>query len=108
MTELSILSSISHPGIIKLLDDHIIVRGDKKELHLLTELGKGGNYLRFLDLLKEKEFAEQDMNSINRYYISQIIEIVDYLQGKGISHRDLKVLHHLSRLKTSYLTNNID
>jgi serine/threonine protein kinase len=89
--EVDILGRLRHPGIIRVLDQGMGMREGKRELHLLTELGKGGNLLRFLDAVVEAGFTPRDNEAIYKHCIAQIVETVDYLQSMGISHRDLKV-----------------
>ena len=93
------LGRLKHPGIVKLLDHGVTVREGKRELLLLTEWGKGGNLLRFLDVISLAAFTSSDQETIYKHCIAQIVEIVDYLQTMGVSHRDLKVTNFLSRLK---------
>jgi|LakMenEpi03Aug12_release.lakeMendotaPanAssembly.Ray.scaffolds.fasta_scaffold762970_2 hypothetical protein len=54
------LGSLKHPGIVKLLDHGVTVREGRRELLLLTEWGRGGNFLRFLDAVSIAAFAPND------------------------------------------------
>jgi serine/threonine protein kinase len=98
------LGRLKHPGIVKLLDHGVTVREGRRELLLLTEWGKGGNLLRFLDAISLAAFTSSHLETIYKHCIAQIVQIVDDLQTMGVSHRDLKVIHFLSRLKISSST----
>ncbi len=45
-----------------------------------------------VDLIYGREHFYQKREIIFRYYCAQMVEVVGYLQSKGISHRDIKVI----------------
>lgn len=55
------LARLKHPGIVKLLDHGVAVREGRRELLLLTEWGKGGNFLRFLDAVSIANFPPNEV-----------------------------------------------
>ena len=90
-TEVDVMKEISHPYIINLLkstNKGVLTKtsGDKKEgvVYLTLELATGGEIFDFI--AQTGSFSEP----VARYYFHQIIEALEYLNSKGISHRDLK------------------
>lgn len=87
---LSALTKEGHPNIVKLIDyypkaDYIKKDGTiKKVFALVLELAEGGD---LFECLKALENFRED---IARTYFRQLIETVEFLQDKGIIHRDIK------------------
>lgn len=78
--EKSILSSLSHPNIIKLN----CTFQDKKKLYLVIEYCSNrdlGNMLRLYGTLSD---------SLSRFYAAEILSALEYMHSKGIYHRDIK------------------
>lgn len=88
--EVDIMSSITHPNIVNLLNysysDHLVKpNGDSKEVFFLAiELAVGGELFDFL--AETGEFTEE----FARYYFHQLMSVFSYLNENGISHRDIK------------------
>lgn len=90
-TEVEIMKDISHPNIINLLkstNKGVLTKanGESKEgvVYLTLELATGGELFDFI--AQSGSFSEP----VARYYFHQIIEALEYLHNKGISHRDMK------------------
>lgn len=88
--EVEIMSSISHPNIVNLIQysyNEVLVKpnGDSKEVfYLALELASGGELFDFL--AETGAFTEE----LARYYFHQLIDIFAYLGENGVSHRDIK------------------
>lgn len=88
--EVEIMSSISHPNIINLInysftDSLVKPNGDSKDVYyLVLELATNGEMFDFL--AETGAFSEE----IARYYFHQLIDALEYLNLNGISHRDIK------------------
>lgn len=74
------LSSLDHPGIVKLFE----VYRDNANLYFVTELCSGGEL--FDEIVKRKFFTEADAKKI----MSDILSAVSYCHARRICHRDLK------------------
>lgn len=90
-TEVEIMKDISHPNIINLLkstNKGVLTKanGESREgvVYLTLELATGGELFDFI--AQSGSFSEP----VARYYFHQIIEALEYLHNKGISHRDMK------------------
>jgi len=87
---LSILSTESHKNIVKLVDfypkaDYIKRNGKiKKVFALVLEYAEGGDLFECIKVLES--FRED----IARTYFHELIETIEFLQEKGIIHRDIK------------------
>ena len=88
--EKNILCRLSHPGIVKL---HFTFQ-DKKNLYFGMNLIPGGE---FVDLIRWKQ--EQNVtNNIpgacslkdTQFYMTELLQVLEYLHSQGIIHRDLK------------------
>mmetsp|Transcript_4952 Transcript_4952/g.7335 ORF Transcript_4952/g.7335 Transcript_4952/m.7335 type:complete len:292 (+) Transcript_4952:70-945(+) len=78
--EISVLSKLRHPNIIRLYD----VFKTKDKIMVVTELACGGEL--FDRLLDEKSFAEKDAAKITR----KLFDAIRHMHEQGICHRDLK------------------
>jgi tRNA A-37 threonylcarbamoyl transferase component Bud32 len=101
-TEKQILSSISHPNIIKM---HFTFQ-DSKNLYFVLDYCSNKDFSDFLKtrVILSKELAQ--------YYTAEIVYVLDYLRKNGISHRDLKpeniMLDEKMKIKiVSIILNNI-
>jgi serine/threonine protein kinase len=74
------LKSLNHPGVVKLFTAF----QNTKSVFLVMEYLPGGNLER---LINNKKLSE----SARRVYFAELVNIVEYLQSKGLTHRDLKV-----------------
>jgi serine/threonine protein kinase len=79
-TEKQILSSISHPNIIKM---HFTFQ-DSKNLYFVLDYCSNKD---FSDFLKKRVILSKELA---QYYTAEIVYVLDYLRKNGISHRDLK------------------
>ncbi|KAJ3042505.1 Checkpoint kinase 2, partial [Rhizophlyctis rosea] len=78
--EVEILKSITHPNVVRFHD----VFGDNDRTFLVMELVSGGDFMEYITtrgLLGEAEC---------QWFFRQMIMVVKYLHGRGITHRDLK------------------
>ena len=71
---------MNHPGIVKLFTAF----QHTKSVFLVMEYLPGGNLER---LINNKVLTEP----AKRFYFAELLNIVEYLQSKGLTHRDLKV-----------------
>ncbi|KAM4705097.1 serine/threonine-protein kinase DCLK3 [Rhinophrynus dorsalis] len=78
--EVRIIKCLSHPNIVKLLDDY----ETDKEIFLIMEYIKGGD---LFDAITESiKFTEQDAALM----LTDLCEALVYIHNKNIVHRDLK------------------
>ena len=90
--ELQILTALQHKNVIGIFgygsDGHIVKpsgREIKKLVFIMTEYINGGILFDFCQSMgKMGEDA-------GRYFMNQIIDVMMYMQGKGVVHRDLKL-----------------
>lgn len=78
--EKEIIEAINHPFIV----DFKAFDQDSKCIYLIQEFIRGGE---FLTLLKQKRVLDIDTS---RFFISQIVLMIDYLHSNNIMYRDLK------------------
>jgi len=79
--EVEILSSLDHPNIIKFYETF----QDENFFHIVMELCYGNDLIEYI---KDKKSLTENKTS---QIISKILYAVNYLHGKGICHRDLKL-----------------
>ncbi|KAM8967267.1 serine/threonine-protein kinase DCLK3 [Pelodytes ibericus] len=78
--EVQIIKSLSHPNIVRLLDDY----ETDTEIYLILEYVKGGD---LFDAITESiKFTEQDAALM----MSDLCDALAYLHNKNIVHRDVK------------------
>ena len=84
--EISILKSINHPNIVKLIE----IKDTSKYCYIVTEFCNGGSLSNCLEKYQEKNnvaFPEE----IVQYIMKQIMDAMRYLHKNKILHRDLKL-----------------
>ncbi|KAK4412534.1 CBL-interacting serine/threonine-protein kinase [Sesamum alatum] len=77
--EISIMSRLSHPHIVRLIE----VLATKRKIYFILEFVKGGEL--FAKVAKGR-FSED----LGRKYFQQLISAVSYCHIRGVYHRDLK------------------
>ncbi|KAL0370760.1 UNVERIFIED_CONTAM: CBL-interacting serine/threonine-protein kinase [Sesamum angustifolium] len=77
--EISIMSRLSHPHIVRLFE----VLATKRKIYFILEFVKGGEL--FAKVAKGR-FSED----LGRKYFQQLISAVSYCHIRGVYHRDLK------------------
>ncbi|CDW72438.1 protein kinase domain containing protein [Stylonychia lemnae] len=88
--ELSILTQVDHPNIIKFHETYI----DYRYVHIVMELSEGGEL--FEKIVEMHRFSEQQAASL----MKKIISAVKHLHERAICHRDLKPENFLFSDKT--------
>eukprot|EP01117_Protostelium_nocturnum_P009338 TRINITY_DN333_c0_g1_i9.p1 TRINITY_DN333_c0_g1~~TRINITY_DN333_c0_g1_i9.p1 ORF type:complete len:456 (-),score=151.34 TRINITY_DN333_c0_g1_i9:244-1611(-) len=78
--EVSILTEMCHPNVIKLIDSYTVDRC----LYLVLELCRGGSLSE--DVEQNGVFTEKQASSV----MEQTFEALAYIHSRKISHRDLK------------------
>lgn len=80
--EVKIHSSVHHPNIITFIESFL----SKGYLHIVLELGAGGDLFKLIDPDNQPPLAESDRRSI----FKQVCEAVSHLHANNIMHRDIK------------------
>jgi len=83
--EAEIFLSLDHPHVARLVD----VYESATHLHMVMECMEGGEVLK--RLLARKRYSEQDA----AHAVWQMLLAVNYLHGRGIVHKDLKLQNFL-------------
>ena len=99
--EIKFLKEFNHNNIIKLYD----VKVTQSDIYLIMEYCNGGSLKKALNRYKQK-YYKPFTEDIVRFLMKQILSAVEYLHGKGIVHRDLKLENIL--LKNDYHNENDD
>ena len=81
--EIKLMKNFPHPFIVKIIDDFI---DTKKRQCIVQELYNEGDFNEFLNQRKGKLFMEEEVIHL----LSNILQVVHYLNSRGIYHRDLK------------------
>ena len=82
LVERELLTNFKHPGIVKLRYSF----QDKTSLYFVQEYCQGGEFINFIKANINK-LTEQ----VKVFYIGQIVNLIEYIHGHGVTHRDLKV-----------------
>lgn len=72
---------MEHPGIITLSKCF----QDGKYLYYALEYCHGEDFTIYI-----KKYNEQLTDEIKRFYVAEIVSVLEYLHSVGITHRDLK------------------
>jgi len=89
--EIKILKGLDHEGIIKLLEfgDSGVITSDSKifinQVFIVLEYVEGS---LLFDLCKDNGAMGED---VGRYFLRQMIETIEYMNKKGVVHRDIKL-----------------
>mmetsp|Transcript_8640 Transcript_8640/g.17507 ORF Transcript_8640/g.17507 Transcript_8640/m.17507 type:complete len:400 (+) Transcript_8640:2123-3322(+) len=85
--ELNIMKRVRHPNVIRTYD----IFDSKKSLHIVLEFMEAGTLHEIFQ--KKRPFSEEQAQSVLR----EIMQGVEYLHGRNIVHRDLKLKNILCR-----------
>ena len=80
-TEVHILNLVKHENIVELYEIFQI----ENKIYMVLELVTGGEL--FDEITRVGAFSEADAS----HMVKNVLQALDYLHGKGIVHRDLKV-----------------
>ena len=81
-TELSTLSQLKHPNIVRLIDSF----EEDGELHLVEELCNSGDLFDYVKANPAGRLQEQEA----KHFMGCILEGLKYIHSHGIVHRDIK------------------
>ena len=100
--ERRILSSLDHPNIAKLY----YTFQDEQKLYFALDLCPNGELLGLIRSYAEKEMESGRPNkalppTTAAFYAAEIVRAIEYIHGKGIIHRDIKV--SFAALHTSHI-----
>ncbi len=90
LMEKNILCRLTHPGIVKL---HFTFQ-DAKNLYFAMQLVPGGEFvdvIRWRQQEKEKKGVKGALSLIDtQFYMTELLEVLEFLHSHSIIHRDLK------------------
>jgi serine/threonine-protein kinase 11 len=82
--EVSILSSLRHSNVLRMIDDFIVM--EKEKMYIILEFVDGGNLQQLLDRAPGKKLSLYQAQKIYKGIIKGLL----YLQKEKIVHRDIK------------------
>lgn len=82
--EVSILRTLRHPNVIRMLDDFIVT--EKEKMYIVLEFADGGNLQQLLDKAPSKKLGMYQSQKIYKGLVKGMI----YLHKEKVVHRDLK------------------
>eukprot|EP00026_Physarum_polycephalum_P004954 Phypoly_transcript_04980.p1 GENE.Phypoly_transcript_04980~~Phypoly_transcript_04980.p1 ORF type:complete len:613 (+),score=127.34 Phypoly_transcript_04980:80-1840(+) len=91
--EITILMSIDHPNVAKIVDVYL---GKRSKVFLVMELAEGGEL--FDKIAQEGACSEDEA----RFIFCQLLDALHFLHKRGITHRDLKPENILLRSMEPY------
>lgn len=86
------LQTLDHPGVVKLYATF----SDENNLYLVLDYALNKDFSAFLASPSKFEsphslpITELHNYNVRKYYVSQLVSILDYLRSQRIVHRDLK------------------
>ena len=102
-SEIIILNELSHPNIIKLRDS----KKTKKHFYLVMEYCNGGNLKIVLEKY-QKKFGKPFSEEIIQYLMRQIMSAFNYIHGKSIIYRDIKLENILLKFENEEDKENLN
>ena len=84
--EIYILHTLNHPNILKLKE----VKKTQRHFYIVTDYCNGGELREALDKYLEK-YGKPFSEEIVQYFMRQIMSAFNYLHGRNIMHRDIKL-----------------
>ena len=104
LNEIKILRELDHPNIYKLVDTKMT----EKNYLLVMEYVNGGCLSECLEKYKKKYNASSFTEEIVQYLMRQIINAFEYIHGKNIMHRDIKLENIMVNFKNENDKNNLN
>lgn len=78
--EKNVLNSVRHPGIVRLFG----TTSDTENLYLLMEYVPGGELFTYI-----RKFGKLSFTTV-RFYVAELVLVLEYLHGRNLIYRDLK------------------
>ena len=104
INEINILRELDHPNIYKLID----IKKTEKNYLLVMEYVNGGCLSECLEQYKKKYNASSFTEEIVQYLMRQIIDAFEYIHGKNIMHRDIKLENIMVNFQNENDKNNLN
>lgn len=95
MNEISILKQVDHPNVIRLFQAY----EHGRNLHMVLELCSAGNLLRVLNNQPRRRVSELQ----GAQFCMQILRAINYIQGVGVCHRDMKLENVMLEVRVDQL-----
>lgn len=86
-SEMTVLSNISHPNLIKLIE----IKESPEFCFIVTEYCNGGNLSTYFDNYKKENNNQPFTEEIVQYIMKQIIQGIKYLHENNIIHRKINM-----------------
>ena len=84
--EINILHELKHPNIVKFIE----VKKTKKHYYIVMEYCNGGELEKALEKYQLK-YGKPFPEEVVQYLMRQIIDAFNYIHGKNVMHRDIKL-----------------